>query len=67
MTSPPPIQSRVQLKAPDAQPEIGTAVGVVHGCGPEWVEVSWPGRWSWHKAGDVVATVDANSRERIHA
>lgn len=50
-----PLLSRVQLRSPDAQPEIGTSVGVVRGCGPEWVEVAWPSFRSWHKSEDVVA------------
>jgi hypothetical protein len=59
----PPMLSRVQLRDPDSQPEIGPATGVVHGCGPEWVEVSWPGFRSWHRAGDVVSAIGEQLKE----
>jgi hypothetical protein len=47
------ISSRVRLITPDAQPEIGTAIGTVHGMGDGWVEVAWPNFRSHHKIGDV--------------
>jgi hypothetical protein len=49
------ITARVRLtpNARVSQPEIGDTIGVVHGLGPGWVEVAWPGFRSWCKAGDL--------------
>ena len=49
-----PLLTPVRLLAPETHPEIGTAVGTVHGVGPGWIEVAWPRFRSWHKEGDVV-------------
>lgn len=36
-----------------AQPEIGDAIGVVHGDQHGIVEVAWPRFRAWHKASDL--------------
>ena len=52
-----PITTRVRLTPEQraAQPEIGDAIGVVHGEQGGVVEVEWPRFRSWHKATDLEA------------